>query len=81
MITDDALIPVLSKMGEGDMFVAGTLLGGLTDEKIAWQVIEVVHRHNSSRFTLHAYWHDIFVISKVVNLIDGTQLHWGATKT
>jgi len=81
MISDTALIPILADISEGDMFTAGTLLGGLSNEKIAWQVIEVVHQHNKSRFTLHAYWHDIFVISKVVNLIDGTQLHWGATKT
>jgi hypothetical protein len=80
MISDDALIPILASAEEGDMFMAGTLLKGLSDEKIAWQVIESVHMHNKTRITLHAYWHDIFVISKVVSIINGTQLHWGATK-
>lgn len=81
MISDTALIPILADAQEGDMFTAGKLLGGLSNENIAWVVIETVHQHNKTRITLHAYWHDIFVISKVVNLIDGTQLHWGATKT
>jgi len=81
MISDDALIPILADAAEGDMFTAGKLLGGLSNENIAWVVIETVQMHNKTRITLHAYWHDIFVISKVVNLIDGTQLHWGATKT
>lgn len=80
MITDDALIPILADTKEGDMFMAGTLLRGLSSEKIAWQVIESVHMHNKTRITLHAYWHDIFVISKVVSIIDGTQLHWGTTR-
>ena len=81
MISDTALIPILSDAQEGDMFTTGKLLGGLSDEKIAWVVIESVHLHNKTRITLHAYWHDIFVISKVVSIIDGTKLHWGATKT
>lgn len=81
MIRDDELIPILSDASEGDMFTAGKLLGGLSNEKIAWVVIESVHMHNKTRVTLHAYWHDIFVISKVVNVIDGTKLYWGATKT
>lgn len=81
MISDDALIPILTDAQEGDMFTAGKLLGGLSNENIAWVVIETVHQHNAVRVTLHAYWHDIFVISKVVKVINGTELFWGATKT
>lgn len=81
MIRDEELIPLLVGATEGDMITAGTLLKGLSDERIAWVVIEVVHLHNKTRVTLHAYWHDIFVVSKVVSVIDGTQIHWGATKT
>ena len=81
MISDEALIPILADAQEGDMFTAGGLLEGLSNEKIAWVVIESVHLHNKTRVTLHAYWHDIFVISKVVSVINGTELHWGATST
>ena len=81
MIRDEELIPLLVDAQEGDMLTAGKLLGGLSDENIAWVVIETVPQHNAVRVTLHAYWHDIFVISKVVKVINGTELFWGATKT
>jgi len=81
MIRDEELLPLLVDAKEGDMITAGKLLSGLSDENIAWVVIESVHLHNKTRVTLHAYWHDIFVVSKVVSVIDGTKLHWGATKT
>ena len=81
MIKDEELIPLLVDAKEGDMITAGKILRGVSDENIAWLVIEVVHMHHQTRVTLHAYWHDIFVVSKVVNVIKGRHLHWGATKT
>jgi hypothetical protein len=81
MIRDEELIPLLVDAEEGYMITAGKILKGLSDENIAWLVIEAVHLHNKTRVTLHAYWHDIFVVSKVVNVINGTHIHWGATKT
>jgi hypothetical protein len=79
MIRDEELLPLLATAKEGDMITAGKLLKGVSPENIAWVVIEVVHMHNKTRITLHAYWHDIFIISKVVNVIDGTKIIWGVT--
>ena len=81
MIKDESLLKHLSAAKEGDIITAGKLLKGVSDESIAWKVIESVHMHNKTRITMHAYWHDIFVVSKVVNIANGTQIHWGATKT
>lgn len=81
MIRDEELAPLIATAKEGDMITAGKLLRGVSDEDIAWLVIEVVHMHNRTRVTLHAYWHNIFVVSKVVSVIDGTRIEWGVTKT
>jgi hypothetical protein len=81
MITDKALLPLLISAKEGDIILAGTLLRGISDEQIAWRVIEVAQLHNRTRVTLHAYWHDIFIVSKVVSVTDGNNLQWGVTKT
>ena len=81
MIKDDVLLKHLSAAKEGDIITAGKLLKGVSDERIAWKVIESVKMYNKTRITLHAYWHDIFVVSKVVSINDGIQLYWGATKT
>lgn len=80
MISDSALAPILQAAGEGEMVMAGKLLKGISAEDIAWVVIESVPMHSVTRVTLHAYWHDIFVVSKVVTIQDNT-LIWGATKT
>lgn len=80
MIRDEELLPLIAAAGEGEMIMAGNPLPGLSDEKMVWVVIESVHLHNRTRITLHAYWHDIFVVSKVVNIYDGTRIEWGATK-
>lgn len=82
MITDAALAPVLLTAGEGEMIMRGTILKGLSDELIAWVVIESVTSDDSTRITLHAYWHDIFIVSKVVTVIHkGNILKWGVTKS
>jgi hypothetical protein len=60
--------------------MAGTLLKGLSDEKIAWVVIENVPDGACNRITLHAYWHNIFVVSKVVRVMAGTEIFWGVTE-
>ena len=83
MIKDKELIPILTAAEEGNMFMAGQLMKGLSDQDIAWLVIEN-HRgpNGQRRITLHGYWHDIFVVSKVVKLNTNTgKLTWGATKT
>ena len=82
MITDSALAAVFSTLEEGEMIMAGTLLKGLSTEEIAWVVIETVDTDEGARITLHAYWHDIFVVSKVVTINpDDAKLTWGVTKT
>lgn len=78
MIRDAELIDALLEAGEGEMIMAGKLLRGLSDEDIAWVVIESVATPEGVRVTLHAYWHDIFVVSKVVT-IKNSKLVWGAT--
>jgi hypothetical protein len=82
LISTDALLPILLNTKEGDMFTAGTLLKGLSDETIAWVVIEQVYEDDTAsiRITLHAYWHDIFVASKVVRILNETELQWGVPK-
>lgn len=79
MISDTELFDALLKVGEGEMIMAGKLLKGLSDEEIAWVVQESVAGPDGLRLTLHAYWHDIFVVSKVVTLKDN-QIIWGVTK-
>jgi len=79
MIEDKALAEVLQTVGEGEMLPVGTLLKGLSDEKIVWVIIESVTVEDTLRVTLHAYWHDIFIVSKVVTITDG-KLKWGVTK-
>lgn len=69
---------MLTNCQKGDVFLLGTLLKGLSDEKIAWLVLERVATDASIRVTLHAYWHDVFLVSKVVTLI-GSTLYWGDT--
>ena len=81
MISDIALAPTLAAMGEGEVLMHGKLLEGLSDEEIAWVCIENKAMHNCRRITLHAYWHNVFIVSKVVRVNGNeTQLTWGATK-
>ncbi len=82
MIADNQLAPILREAAEGEMIMAGTLLKGLSDEEIAWVVIENVIEGKWHRVTLHAYWHDIFVVSKVVRVGTsvGGGIEWGVTK-
>lgn len=76
MIKDSELAQVLRDTGQGEMIMAGTILKGLTTEEIAWVVLEVAEVDEGKRFTLHAYWHDIFVVSKVVILTPDDKLLW-----
>ena len=77
MITDKELAQALEKINQGEVVIAGTILKGLTDEEIAWVVLEVSQQDDFTVYTLHAYWHDIFVVSKVVCLLSGNRLNWG----
>lgn len=78
MIADAALAPLLNEAAEGEVIVAGGLLKGLSDDEIAWVVIENVPMGNYRRVTLHAYWRDVFVVSKVAK-VNGDKIAWGAT--
>ncbi len=80
-ISDTELAKVLRNTGQGEMLMAGNILKGLNKEEIAWVVLEAVEVDKDTRFTLHAYWHDIFVVSKVVTLTPDNTLEWGRTKT
>ncbi len=77
IVSDKELVKYLKISGEGEMIIAGTILKGLSDEEIAWVVLEIAEVKAGKRFTLHAYWHDIFVVSKVVTLTPDDQLKWG----
>lgn len=83
MISNDALIPLLRDAGEGEIVLAGTLLKGLSAEQIAWVVMENYKDDQGTRITLHAYWHDIFIVSKIVWIHTGPSgnetLSWGAS--
>lgn len=77
MIKDKELAKVLRNIGQGEMIMAGTILKGLSKEEIAWVVLEVAEVPTGIRFTLHGYWHDIFVVSKVMTLTPEDTLIWG----
>lgn len=81
MISDAQLAPLLRAAGEGEIILAGALLPGLSDEQIAWVVMEnVKDKRGRHRLTLHAYYHDVFVVSKVVTVApEADKLTWGAT--
>ena len=82
MIKDKAMATLLSECAVDDMFLVGKLLTGISNEDIAWRVIEKVECIDGLRITLHAYWFDVFIISKVVTVAPGTnELIWGVTKT
>ena len=80
MIKNKELLPILVASDEGDIFLAGPLLKGLSEELMAWKVIENYAGPNGQRrITLHGYWHDIFVVSKVVQINTNTgSMTWGA---
>ncbi len=80
MILDKDLAPVLRASAEGEMIMAGQILKGLSTEEIAWVVVENVYDHGAQRITMHAYWHNIFMVSKVVKVNADDTLTWGATK-
>lgn len=77
MISDKELAQVLNDTGQGEMIMTGTILKGISNEEIAWVVLEAADVPAGKRFTLHAYWHDIFVVSKVVTLTPEDTLVWG----
>ena len=76
MIKDSELAQVLRDTGIGEMIMVGRILKGLTTEEIAWVVLEAAKVKEGIRFTLHGYWHDIFVVSKVVILTPDDKLIW-----
>jgi len=80
MITNAELAPALRLADEGSILLAGKLLQGISQEEIAWQVIEKVGSEGGMRITLHAYWHDVFIVSKVVTVYPDDTLVWGVTK-
>ena len=80
MITDKAMSTLLSSCTAGDIFLVGKLLMGISNEDIAWRVIERVDSIEGVRLTLHAYWFDIFIVSKVVTVNPDDTLTWGVTK-
>lgn len=66
----------LLTLKEGDLFESNALLGGIDDEKIAWQVLEVVDGVALSgepqhRITVHGYAHDVFLIAGTVKISNG----------
>lgn len=77
MISNKKLAEVLLETGVGEMIMTGTILKGLSNEDIAWVVLEAAEVTAGIRYTLHAYWHDIFVVSKVVTLTAEGKLIWG----
>lgn len=83
MIPNNELIPILREAGEGEIILAGELLSGLSDEKIAWVVQENHKRVDKAhRITLHGYWHDVFIVSKVcvIGAATGSGIEWGKTE-
>lgn len=82
MIKDSTLAPLLRAAGEGEIILAGDFLPGLAKEQIAWVVIEnVKDKRGRHRITLHAYFKDVFIVSKVVTVArEADKLTWGASK-
>jgi len=80
MITNKKLALVLRDTKEGDVILVGKLLRGVSEEEIAWKIIEKVNSEGGMRITLHAYWHDVFIVSKVVTVYADDTLVWGVTK-
>jgi len=80
MITDRATAVLLRDSDEGDMILVGKLLKGISNQDIAWMIIEKVQRADMIRVTMHAYWYDVFIISKVVTVMPDNTLKWGVTK-
>jgi len=76
VITNEELAPILRDINEGEVILAGKLLRGISQEEIAWQVIEKVNSEGGMRVTLHAYWHDVFIVSKVVTVYPDDTLVW-----
>lgn len=81
MINDDDFAKVLRKSDEGEMILVGQILKGISDQEIAWMIIEKVQQADQIRVTLHAYWHDVFIVSKVLRINTDNTIEWGATKT
>lgn len=77
MISDAKLADVLRGVGQGEVIMTGTILRGISDQEMAWVVLEAVEVGAVTRYTLHAYWHDIFVVSKIVSLTNDNKLIWG----
>ena len=65
---------------EGEMILAGTLLKGLSKHDVAWVVIEKIQQADQLRVTLHAYWHDVFIVSKVLKINPDNTIEWKETK-
>lgn len=80
MIKDAEFAKVLRKSEEGEMLIVGQLLKGISEEEIVWMLIEKVQQADQIRVTLHAYWHDVFIVSKVLRVNTDDTIEWGATK-
>lgn len=80
MIFTEALAPLLRDAVEGEILVCGQVLKGLSAQAISWVVIEAVEESVFKRITLHAYWHDVFLVSKVVRVHNTEpKLVWSVT--
>lgn len=70
----------LAELKEGDLFELGDLMPGLNSgQKVVWACLENV-AHNevgTRRVTLHAYWHDVFLMAATVIVgIGGSFQQW-----
>lgn len=81
MIKDKELAKALRGMDEGEMILAGQLLKGISEEEIAWIIIEKVQQADQVRVTLHAYWNNVFVVSKVLRINPDNSIQWGGNQS
>ena len=80
MISDKNTATLLLGSEVGELILTGKLLKGISNEDIAWMVIEKVQTIEGVRVTLHAYWFDVFIVSKVVTVSPDNTVTWGVTK-
>lgn len=65
---------MITSLKEGSQFELGELLPGLDpDEPVVWDVLENVEVKSEppvSRMTLHAYYHEVFLLSASITYSD-----------
>lgn len=77
------LVPVdeqkqlLTQLQDGDVFELGKLFQNMApDESIVWQVAERVQQEGFTRWTLHLYWMDVFMLAVVARMTNAGVLVW-----